>query len=83
MPAGRHDVDAQHLVEPGLHDEHATADPDDRNQPGVGSPVAGAAPNAQELGWLHKANISSGGPYGICLPDGCVDGLLGVDGMAG
>ena len=25
---------------------------------------------------LHKDNISGGGPYGIVLPDGCVDGLF-------
>ena len=25
---------------------------------------------------LHKANVSGGPPYGIVLPDGCVDGLL-------
>jgi hypothetical protein len=25
---------------------------------------------------LHKANVSGGLPYGIVLPDGCVDGLF-------
>ncbi|MFB7874958.1 hypothetical protein ACFC06_06850 [Nocardia sp. NPDC056064] len=25
---------------------------------------------------LHKENVSGGGPYGIGLPDGCVDGLF-------
>ena len=24
---------------------------------------------------LHKANVSGGGPYGVVVPDGCVDGL--------
>ncbi len=29
--------------------------------------------------WLHKANISGGAPYGIILPDACVDGLFAAD----
>lgn len=25
---------------------------------------------------FHKQNVSGGGPYGVVLPDGCVDGLF-------
>ncbi|MFE3543853.1 hypothetical protein ACFXK0_12875 [Nocardia sp. NPDC059177] len=28
---------------------------------------------------LHKENVSGGGPYGIALPDGCVDGLFSAE----
>lgn len=43
------------------HDESATFDPF----------VLPVAPDR-----LHKQNVSGGPPYGIVLPDGCVDGLL-------
>lgn len=42
--------------------------------PSVGSFVLPLAPDR-----LHKDNVSGGAPYGIILPDACVDGLFAAD----
>lgn len=42
-----------------------------REDPGAGVFVLPLAPDL-----FHKANVSGGGPYGMVLPDGCVDGLF-------
>lgn len=42
-----------------------------RDQPDAGQFVLPLAPDR-----LHKDNVSGGPPYGIVLPDGCIDGLF-------